>query len=331
MATFRRRAGGWRAEVCRAGVRQSRTFPTKAQAQAWAAEVEADLLAGRGGAVRGDKTLADALDRFLREVSPGRRGHVREKTTLDLWIREHPLRGYRLDVISGADMADWRDVRLRLVKPGSVLREMTLLRSVFEAARRDWGWIARNPMEDVRRPPRPQPRQRRPSEQEITQLCDALGYSEDGALVTQMSRVAVAMLLSIETAMRAGEIVGMTWQHVDLDSRVVLLPRTKNEDSRKVPLSSRAVVLLERLKGLAPDDDRVLRVTSANLDALFRKARKRAGIEGLTFHDMRAEALTRLSTKVDVLTLARISGHRDIKMLMVYYRESVEDIAARLD
>ena len=72
-------------------------------------------------------------------------------------------------------------------------------------------------------------------------------------------------------------------------------------------------------------------VTSASLDALFRKARGRCGIEDLHFHDSRAEALTRLSEKVDVLTLAKISGHRDINLLSrVYYRITAAQIALRL-
>ena len=55
-------------------------------------------------------------------------------------------------------------------------------------------------------------------------------------------------------------------------------------------------------------------------------------IKGLTFHDSRAYALTALARKVDVLTLAKISGHRDLRILSnTYYRESAEDIAQRLD
>ena len=71
-------------------------------------------------------------------------------------------------------------------------------------------------------------------------------------------------------------------------------------------------------------------LTDASRDTLFRKARTKAGLTGFTFHDARALALTRLAKKVDVLTLARIAGHRNLKSLMVYYRESAEDIAKRL-
>jgi integrase len=45
----------------------------------------------------------------------------------------------------------------------------------------------------------------------------------------------------------------------------------------------------------------------------------------------RAEALTRLARKVDVLTLAKISGHKDLRILQnAYYREAAAEIAARL-
>ena len=71
-------------------------------------------------------------------------------------------------------------------------------------------------------------------------------------------------------------------------------------------------------------------MSSAVLDALFRKARDRLLIKDLHFHDSRAEALTRLSRKVDVLTLAKISGHKDLRILQGYYRETAEQIAARL-
>jgi integrase len=64
--------------------------------------------------------------------------------------------------------------------------------------------------------------------------------------------------------------------------------------------------------------------------ALFRKAHIAAGVDNLTFHDSRHEAITRLAKKLDVLTLARMVGHRDIRMLMVYYNKSAADIAREL-
>ena len=83
------------------------------------------------------------------------------------------------------------------------------------------------------------------------------------------------------------------------------------------------------MKGL--DEERVFTLTSALLDAYYRQGRDLAGIKRPTFHDARATAITRLSKKLDILELARMVGHRDPRSLMVYYRQSATDIAAKLD
>ena len=72
-------------------------------------------------------------------------------------------------------------------------------------------------------------------------------------------------------------------------------------------------------------------ISGPSLDAVFRKARNSLGIADLHFHDSRALALTLLAKRVDLMTLAKISGHRDVRILAnTYYRESAEDIAKRL-
>jgi integrase len=73
-------------------------------------------------------------------------------------------------------------------------------------------------------------------------------------------------------------------------------------------------------------------LSTSTLDALFRKAKARALVEDLHFHDTRREALTRLSKVFDVMELARVSGHRDLRVLQnVYYAPAIGDLAAKLD
>lgn len=124
--------------------------------------------------------------------------------------------------------------------------------------------------------------------------------------------------------MRAGEIRSLNADNVDYDRRVAKLTMTKNGDSREVPLSTRAV---ELLRSVEPE---YFTVSAAVHSQLFRRAARDAGVTGIRFHDSRAAGLMRLSTKVDVLTLARIAGMRDTKTLMVYYRKTAEDIAKEL-
>ena len=130
--------------------------------------------------------------------------------------------------------------------------------------------------------------------------------------------------------MRAGEVLQLGGDTVDLDKRVATVKHKtqyKTGKPRQVPLSRHAVRLLRPLLGDGP----LFSIDSASLDALFRRAKQSLGIGGLTFHDSRADALTRFAKKVDVLTLAKISGHRDLRILMnTYYRESAADIAAKL-
>lgn len=96
---------------------------------------------------------------------------------------------------------------------------------------------------------------------------------------------------------------------------------------RSIPFTRQTARLLAPLA----DRDRFFTIDSGSLDALFRRTKNRLKITGLHFHDSRAEALTRLARRVDVLTLSKISGHTDLRMLSeVYYRESAEDIAARI-
>ena len=183
--------------------------------------------------------------------------------------------------------------------------------------------ISGNPISDVRRPQEPPARTRLPSAEEIERLRHVAG--ED--LTKAQGRAWHAFLFACETAMRAGEIVGLAWERIDLEKRVAHLPQTKNGYAREVPLSSEAV----RLHKALPESDPAFGLTSVQLDAIWRKVRDKAAADGLRFHDSRGEALTRLARKVDVLTLARISGHRDVNLLLrVYYRETSADIAKRL-
>lgn len=184
-------------------------------------------------------------------------------------------------------------------------------------------------MRDVRKPKEPPPRTRRISDDEIERLCYALGYEHDAPPKTISARVGMSMLFAIETAMRIGEITGLDWKHVHLDDRYVHIPKTKNGHPRDVPLSTEAIRLLDQLpskKGV------IFELTTRQADALFRKAKTNALVENLHFHDTRREALSRLAKKYGVMDLAKVSGHRDLRILQsVYYAPTISDLVAKLD
>lgn len=319
MASIRRHGKAWRAEVYRHGKRRSKVLPTRREAQDWAARTE--YLMGEGDTAS-SQPFRDVLDRYAREVAQAKRGARWEIIRIERF-KDDDLAQVRMCDLTATDLALWRDRRLREVAPGTVRREMTLLSAVLEMARREWRLIPGNPMRDVRKPPEPAPRDRLPTSDEFERLEMAAGDD----LTNATARAYHAFLFACETAMRAGEIVGLTWDRVDLSARVATLPMTKNGRARDVPLSSEAVRLLEAM----PRCDPVFGLTSRQLDALWRKLRDRAGVEGLTFHDSRHCAITRLSGKLDVMALARMVGHRNISQLLTYFNEGASDLAKRLD
>lgn len=320
MASIIRHGKAWRALVNRGGKRLSKVFPAKRDAQDWAARQE--YLIQNGDKVADALSFGEVMDRYAREVSPGKRGARWEILRLGM-IGRDLLARLRLGDMEARDFADYRDRRLAKVTPGTVRREMVLLSGVLTVARKEWGLITANPLEDVRKPASPAARQRLVTPDELARL--ALSAGDD--LTTATGRALHAFRFGCETAMRAGEIVGLTWARVDLGAAVARLERTKNGTARDVPLSSEAIRLLEAL----PRADPVFGLRSAQLDALWRKIRDRAAVTDLHFHDSRGIAATMLARKLDVLDLARMTGHRDLNLLLrVYYRESASEIAKRL-
>jgi len=330
VGTIRERNGKIRAEVRRRGLYESQEFTTRTAAKAWITRLEADYLARR----RGDlpkKSLREAIERYRDEVAPKMRGERWETIRLNKLAKDlGETADKQLSMIQAPDILEWRDKRLQDVAEASVAREWNVLRGVFTVALRDWKWIREHPMRELKRPGRGKPRDRLVQAGELDALYRVSGYQQ-GKPHLQKHRAVLAFDLAIETGMRAGEIRTLDPGDVDLELGVASLSKTKNGDDRKVPLNKRARELIQLL--IVPGESQLLPMSANTLDTTFRRLVKKAGIKGLHFHDSRAEACTRFakSGKVDVLTLARIIGHRDINSLRIYYRETAADIAARLD
>lgn len=324
MASVYKYKDKYRVQLYAGGKRESGVFPTRREAAAWALEREAEL---RGQRLP-EKTLLDAMRRFANEVSETRGGGDKERIRLKSFERFR-IAGCKLEALTPADFSAWRDMRLADgLKPGSVARDMNLLRAVLEVSRRDWHWLRENPMRDVRWPKQPKGRARRISDEEERGLVAGFGLAAGLKAETATQRVGLAFLFALETAMRSGEILALTWDHVHLTKRFVHLPKTKNGDARDVPLSTKAVGILA---ALPRSDTPVFNLTSPLRDALFRKVRDKTPHTAVHFHDTRAEAIWRLSKRLDVMQLARMIGHRDLKSLMIYYSESASAMAELLE
>src|SRR5665647_3419712 len=169
MATIRKLRGRWQAQVRRRGVApRAKSFNSKAEAQRWAQDLEAE--ANRSGWVADTRlaektTLRELLTRYCAEVTPGKRGAVSEASRINSILR-CPMSHRTLAKLTSADVASYRDERLKSVAPATVVRELNTVSHAIEIATREWGlWLPRNPVKLVRRPHvaghghGPQPRQ----------------------------------------------------------------------------------------------------------------------------------------------------------------------------
>ncbi len=209
------------------------------------------------------------------------------------------------------------------------------LRAVFTIAHKEWGWCGPSPFASVKMPADNPPRDRVASWREIRRICRRCAYVTGHPPVSPLQTVAWAFLVALRTGMRQAEIVRL--QVGDIQGPVASIRDHKTKHltgkPRRVPLTPQASRLLAHLVSYAQARGRaeLLGMSESVLSAWFRKITAGLLIEDLHFHDARGTALTHLARKLDPMELARVSGHSDIRLLYrVYYRDTAEDIAARL-
>lgn len=312
---------GYRCQVYVKGERDSQTFERKRDAQAWGARREQEL---KAGALVGGKTFAQAAERYKAEVSTKKAGNEWEVLRLDRMI-EH-FGNTRLGEIEQPQIAAWRDFRLigdkdhRPVSGATVVRESNLLRNVFTVARDEWHWIDHHPFKGVKLPDEGEPRWQRWDWKRIRRVLRMLGHVTGKAPRTKNQEVALAFLITLTVSPRAAEVLRIgpkTYDH----ATGVLAVKAKGRLRSEVPVPHRG----RKHCALAN-----FTIGADMLDVLFRRARDATLAGDLTFHDGRATALTLLARRVDILTLSRISQHKDLKKLQIYYRETGAEIASRI-
>ena len=326
MAAFRKRGAGWQARVRRAGYPDEvKTFPTKAEAERWARSVEGEMDRGEFADQRevARTTLADLVRRYMVEVTPSKRGARDEAIRLKAMLRNR-ICGLSLAHLAPQEVARYRDERLKVCGAATVIRDLAVLSSIVNHARREWGIRIQNPVALVRKPAAPAGRDRVLSEAEEIRLLEEL--EPRGRRNPYMQSLVIA---AIETAMRRGELLTLQWEHVDLVRRVAFLPMTKNGRSRYVPLSSRAVHAIQATGSSRPGC--IFPIGIAAMEAAFSRATRRAGLHGLHFHDLRHTATSRIARKLpNLIELASVTGHESLQMLKRYFHPQASEIALKL-
>lgn len=328
MATFRHRNGKWQARIQRQGQTPvSKSFATRQDAERWARQIEAQIDQGRFVSLRLDErtTFGELVTRYMAEVTPLMKSADADLIRLSA-LRRHPLCKLSMVALTPTRVAEFRDQRLKLVSSGTVIRELAYISSIVNHARREWGINIDNPVRLIRKPLTPQGRSRTINEAEMLRILEALTPTRTRR-VSPWMRPLVEM--AVETAMRRGELLGLKWADIDMSSRVAHLPVTKNGEGRYVPLSSRAVTILQSMpRSLC---GYVFPIQPQTVAAAFKRASKRVGLDDVRFHDLRHTATTALATKLpNVIELAAVTGHRSLHMLKRYYHPDAKELAKKL-
>jgi integrase len=326
MATFRFRSNRWQARVRRQGhPDETRSFLTHKEAERWARTVESGIDHGSFISPTQAKktTLGDLIQRYIAEVLTSMKGATDDTFRLKAICRR-PICRNSIASLSPAKIAEYRDLRLKGVAPGTVVRELAYLSSIINHGRREWGIHANNPVALVRKPTQPKGRERVLSSAERERLLAEL--QPTGRRNTWMPTV---VILALETAMRRSELLALRWGDINLDRRTATLQMTKNGESRIVPLSTTAIQTLTSMPQSVCGA--VFPITSCALAANFHNAVERAKLPDLHFHDLRHTAITNMANKLpNLIELAAVSGHKSLKMLQRYYHPDVEDLARKL-
>jgi integrase len=213
----------------------------------------------------------------------------------------------------------------------TIVKELGLLRTMFNIARKQWRWKVINPVSDIKLPKVRNERVRYLYEDEYKNLLDALETSEDKWLKA-------FVVIAIDTGLRLSNLCGLKWPEINLFSRMITISAEamKNDDYLGVPLTDRALQILKELRKaqclsgyVFHDNGREL--YDRKVQRAFRKVLKKAGINNFHFHDMRHTFASYLRQNgVDLHTISKLLGHKDLRMTTRYAHLNVDSLRSAI-
>ncbi|MDR4470819.1 MAG: tyrosine-type recombinase/integrase [Nitrospira sp.] len=307
-------------------IRRSTGTSDKRLAEAILSKVKVQIIEGRFFEKQDvqERTLAELLDRYASEHAARRANHRRELTSI------HNLTGFfgnpTLDHITPKLIVAYKNKRYTDgVKPATINRELATLKKAFNLARREWEWCTDNPVSRVS------------MERENNTRDRWLTVEEEQRLLQAVSPwLRDVILFALNTGMRMGEILALTWAGVDLFRRTVTVFRSKNGERRTIPVNSVVLEVLKRKHAVrSRSTDLVFHsqagtvLDGSNIRRGLNAALRVAKIQDFHFHDLRHTFATRIvQAGVDLYKVQRLLGHKSPIMTQRYahhYPESLRE------
>ena len=308
MASFRKRNGKWQARIQRKHSPSiSQSFYELDTAKKWVRKIEREIDLGLISLKPSKTSFSNLLIRYQKEILP-----LKKNTQADFFrvnvILKHPLSKLCIEDIKSYDVASFRDNLIVKGKAANTVRlYLAIISHLFTVAKTEWGFeLIDNPALKIRRPKLPPSSDRRLSDEEIKLICEH----------TQSLYLANAIKLALHTGMRLSEIIFLNWKMINIDNRFIRLSVTKNNESRIIPLSEKALLVINTI---SKDNQRLFPINPHAISVAFRKACKRVGIKSASFHTLRHEAISRLFEKgLNPMEVSAISGHKSMQVLKRY-------------
>jgi integrase len=321
MATFRKRGTRWQAQVRRSGHSPlSRSFLHRSDAEKWARSIELDqdrTLLPSDPRILSRFTLGDLVHRYMDTVTPRKRRHEIERIELLAFLR-YPICAKKLSELRTADFAEYRDIRLKKIKPASLKRSLSPIRHLFEVARTDWGLpIIQNPVSALNFRAIDTKRERRLRPGELERLLKQ-------AQRCRNPHIAPIIQLAVATGMRRSEILNIETKHFDREKLELAISTSKTGLARTIPLPRDAIEILVSRRML---EGKLFPVSPNAFRLSWERLRRKARLVDLRFHDLRHEALSRyFEMGLTAPEVCLISGHTNLRTLTRYSHATRSEI-----
>lgn len=305
---------------------QTASFERLTDARKWAQDIEADIRNGRHFRSSQSKkfTLAQVIDRYIKTVLSKKVKNQKTRIQeLEWWKRE--IGAYLLADIS-PNLISERKEKLREgitqnKKPRSsatINRYQAALSHCMTVAVNEWELLPINPVSRVKKEQEPRGRVRFLDDDERTRFLAACKASSSKFLY-------LAVIMSLSTGMRKGELLGLAWSDIDTHRRRITVHETKNGEKRGVPLTGMALELLQEYSKVRRLDTTLVFPSPSdpkkpiNLEKSFQAALKEAGIRDFRWHDMRHCTASYLTMNGATLAeVAEVLGHKTLIMAKRY-------------
>ena len=316
MSTIRKLRGKWQTIIRIQGHPViSKTFVSKTDASRWGLLTEGKLRREDAGIIKIKyPKFEDIARRYIEQISILKRCYQNERSQILMFIKE-AWAVYPINRIMPHTINKWKEDTLKFNSGGSVNRKLDVLSSMFTTFKKEWGYPVDNPVLQIRRPKRAEPRDRRLSDAEIKKL---LTGNRTSPMMKDIIQIA------LETGMRLSEILRADHDYIDGNTLKIPIAKTK---PRVIPLTNKALKLLE-------DAELPFKITKWQVSKMFRKLCAWYGIKGAVFHDTRRNALTNFMKDkgLNVPETMKIAGHSDPRMLLrIYNNLEAEHVAKKLN